>query len=100
MIILIILAASVALNLVLGYGAFNLLRKNEAFEDNMVAYDKYFESLQRGLATVIQQIQSVDIRGAFEADDEVGVVFAGIKGMVYTLNKFLERENDGSKEAN
>ena len=71
--------------LVLGYGVWNLLKKNEAHED----FDK--ELLTR-VEDILQQIRSIDIRGSFEADDEVGIVYKGIRGMVMTLQRFLEIE--------
>lgn len=87
MITLTLLILSVILNVALLWGVKNLMTKLEYFED-------YFEQLQQGLGHVLHQIKSVDIRGAFEADDEVGIVFKGIKGMIESLEGFLSLENE------
>jgi regulatory protein YycI of two-component signal transduction system YycFG len=82
------LVISILLNVVLGWVVFNLLRKIESLEE-------FFEAMQRQLQLVLEQIRIVDIRGSFEADDEVGFVFKGIQGMVETLDRFTVR-NDGN----
>ena len=51
-------------------------------------YELYFLRLQGQLAAVFAAIRSIDLRGAFEADDEVGAVFNGIKDCIYTLQDF------------
>lgn len=87
---LVLLILSLGLNVILGWVTFNLLRKVETFEE-------YFNSLHIQLQHVLNQITSIDIRGAFEADDEVGIVFKGIKGMIETLNDFLVKGNDNTE---
>lgn len=85
-----LLILSVVLNCFLIFGMFNSLKKIELFEE-------YFGNIQSQLITVLNQIRSIDIRGSFEADDEVGLVFKGIKGMIDTLDKFMAN-NDGEIE--
>jgi hypothetical protein len=43
---------------------------------------------------VLETIKSIDIRGSFEADDEVGAVFDSIKFMVNTLGAFVVVEEN------
>jgi hypothetical protein len=57
----------------------------------MKRLEDYFESLQQAIVTTIAQMKSIDIRGAFEADDEVGLVFKGMLNMVVSLNTFLAK---------
>jgi hypothetical protein len=64
------------------WGIRNLLKQNES-------YESYFEQLHEGLQYVLSQIKSVDRSGAFEIDDEVGLTFKGIKGMIDSLTAFL-----------
>jgi len=76
---------SLVANIIFIFSTVNMVRKVELFED-------YFNNVQEGLHHVLQQIRSVDIRGAFEADDEVGIVFKAILGMISALDDFVEKE--------
>jgi hypothetical protein len=62
-------------------------------------YEDYCETVLVEIRKVLHQIRGVDIRGSFEADDEVGVVYKGISGLVRSLETFLPEESDGSEEA-
>lgn len=87
----ILFVISVVVNLGLAWAVFNLLRKIEEFEE-------YFESLHAGLSSVFNQIRDIDIRGSFEADDEVGLVYSVIRGLVLTLEDFIIKEHGTSQE--
>ena len=73
--------------LVEGYIIWNLLRKNERLEtmieDNTERYINIYNTLKE-----------IDLKGAFEADDEVGSAFTEIKDLIETnidkLNKLQE----------
>ena len=65
----------------------NLLKKVETYED-------FSTTLLEEVQHILDQIRSIDIRGSFEADDEVGIVYAGIRGMVMRLKQFLEVEEE------
>lgn len=84
MIIFLSIALGICLVLIgiLAVGTKNVLTQNEAYED-------YFKQLQSGLESVQHQLKVIDRNGAFEADDEVGAMFAAIKGMITSLNTFL-----------
>lgn len=46
------------------------------------------------------EMQEIDRRGSFQADDEVGVIFNELKDNVTDLNQFIERYvNTGTEEA-
>jgi predicted PurR-regulated permease PerM len=77
-----LLGISVFVIVALSWGIRNLLKQNESYEN-------YFEDLNDGLQYVLTQIKTVDRTGAFEVDDEVGLIFKGIKGMVDSLSAFL-----------
>lgn len=64
---------------------YNLLRKVEVYED-------FCTILLSEAHVVLQGIRDVDLRGAFEADDEVGDAFDGIKSLIKRLETFLELE--------
>ncbi len=75
------LGLSLLINAFAFYTIINLISKLEAFED-------YFETLHTQLVHVLTQIRAIDLRGAFEHEDEVGLVFKGIVNMIDTLNGY------------
>jgi hypothetical protein len=73
---------------------FNLLRKYEKLEEDS---DKYYETTElnnRALAERVvfidNEINTIDRRGSFEADDEVGVFFKKIKELRDLLKEYVE----------
>jgi len=68
-----------------GYTSFNLLRKVERLETWIEEYtDRVIQT-----KTTLDQLDS---EGKFEADDEIGVVFEGIKTTIEDLNKITEKD--------
>lgn len=67
-----IIGLSILLNLMLAFTTWNLLRKNEYAED-------FIYRLVSAAKIAIDNMREVDIRGSFEADDEVGVTFRALK---------------------
>lgn len=57
-------------------------------------YDHYFNLLNKQLKFVILSMKSIDDRGIFEADDEVGVAFTGLKKCTDLLVPFISEEDD------
>lgn len=80
---LIIIGLLVIVNGICLYVIRNLLKKVETYED-------FIQELRQNALNILSQIKSIDIRGSFEADDEVGVVYSGIRTMVLRLSQFLE----------
>ena len=80
------LVVSVVINLTLLIGIRNLLRQNEQLEDRLVGTIK---DTQSKVLTALEKMQEIDIRQAFEKDDEVGVTFDQLKKIVEDLNEQL-----------
>ena len=74
------------------YGIANLTRKNEALEEYNQELELFVLKMQDETQEVLDNITAADIRGSFKSDDEVGIVFDGIKGMVDRLRIFLRTE--------
>ena len=75
----------VVLTLTFGFTTYNQMRKVERLEDWVENYS----------ARVIQTkniLDELDSEGKFESDDEIGVVFEGIKDAVNELNTITEKE--------
>jgi hypothetical protein len=84
MIVNILLGLSIGINIVLLYGIFNLVRKSEAIEDLMV---DTLRDTKEHITNALLVMQNSDIKGSFEADDEVGVAFKDIKTAIEELNE-------------
>ena len=72
----------------LGYTTVNLLRKNEKQEDILAGYLEYLDRMSRVIEVSDEKLKSIDARGTFESDDEVGFFFQQIKGLQDILNDF------------
>ena len=71
--------------LIEGYVIWNLTRKTELLET-------WIEDFSDRIADVQQELSDIDSTGHFEADDEIGSIFDGIKEIINDLNNFVESE--------
>jgi hypothetical protein len=55
-------------------------------EDVIVQYDLRDDETKKVLELMLQQMKEIDIKGSFEADDEVGSVFTQLKNVIETYN--------------
>jgi hypothetical protein len=93
-ILIIILTAAV---FALGYGCYNLIKQNESLEEVVVFYQTKFEEIrEKSLQTEIQ-LKELDIKGSFEADDEVGFVFKTIKDINSELTQTIQTTYEFSR---
>lgn len=82
--LIILLPASIILNILLLMRGINLVTQNEQLVDTINEYDdRQFETQQR-LESMLQKMREIDIRGSFESDDEVGAVFSELKETIET----------------
>ena len=88
----VIIAILSILVLVLGYTTFNLLKKNERAEDIVLGYLDYLDKISRVIEVADNKIKKIDVKGSFEADDEVGFFFKQIKQIQEILNDFQLKE--------
>ena len=86
--ILAIIILSVAV-VVLGYTTFNLLRKIEKQEDILSSYLTYLDRISRVIEVSENKLKTIDAKGTFSSDDEVGFFFQQIKGLQDILNEFV-----------
>jgi len=83
MIVEIILGIFVVICLLQGYAIWNLLIKQEQLED-------WTEGYIQKIGQINRNIDSIDYKGYFEADDEVGQIFKQIKEEVNSLEELTE----------
>lgn len=86
-----ILVISIVCNGILMFGILHALRRVENYEG-------FFNAMQDQLTTTILTIREIDLRGAFESDDEVGGVFKQIHAIINALDVFLTSEGVGASD--
>ena len=73
------------LSITLAYTSFNLFRKVERLET-------WVETYANNVTETKRMLDELDSEGKFKADDEIGVVFEGIKDAVDQLNTITEKD--------
>jgi hypothetical protein len=86
------------LTLLLGYGTYNLLRKNEALEDELDNSDAYIQSVYGSMKNAYDRMIKIDRLGSFESDDESGYIFDEIKSSIENLNEKYNLDAEEEKK--
>ena len=77
-----ILTISILLNILLFIRGMILVRQNEQLADAVIEADNVVEDSQATLEKMLEEMRTLDIKGSFEADDEVGTVFTELKELI------------------
>ena len=72
-----------------GYVIWNLTRKTEMLET-------WVENFSSRVVSVSDELKVIDATGHFEADDEIGTIFTGIKEIINDLKETLGEEVDAT----
>ena len=72
-----------------GYIIWNLIRKTELLET-------WVEDFTQTIETVQNDLEVIDVKGSFKADDEVGTIFEQIKETVNQLESYRGEDVDAS----
>jgi hypothetical protein len=72
-----------------GYIIWNLIRKTELLET-------WVEDFTQTIETVQNDLEEIDTKGSFKADDEVGTIFEQIKNTVNQLESYRGEDVDAS----
>jgi len=75
----IILGLSITLNIILFYRGYKLVEQIERYQQ---AYSELEDDVDETLNQMLDEMRQIDIRGSFESDDEVGVVFTELKDVI------------------
>lgn len=97
MIIIIISVILFLFNILFGYSTFNLLKKNEKLEEAIDKRDEYVNFLSEKIQYSKDQLQKIDEKGSFEADDEIGWFFQNIKAIQSILNQYIIENGENQK---
>ena len=78
----ILLPASIILNILLLIRGINLVKQNEKLSDVVNDYDARQGNTLITLENMLGEMKEIDLKGSFESDDEVGVVFTELKDTI------------------
>jgi len=82
--LIILLPVSIIFNILLLIRGINIIKQNESLRDIINVYDDRQLKTGQKLESMLQQMKDLDIKGSFESDDEVGVVFTELKETIET----------------
>ena len=66
------------------------VKRNEIMEDTIIEYQEQQEETKEVLESLLKQMKEIDLRGSFESDDEVGVVFNQLKDLIESYNENIQ----------
>jgi hypothetical protein len=78
----ILLPVSIIFNILLLIRGINLVKQNEKLSDVVNDYDVRQDNTLIILENMLGEMKEIDLKGSFESDDEVGVVFSELKNTI------------------
>jgi len=78
------------LSIILLVRGITLVKRNEMMEDIIIETQEQQEQTKEVLESLLKQMRELDIRGSFESDDEVGVVFTQLKDLIESYNENIQ----------
>ena len=97
MIYQIISGVLVVLILIFSYIIRNLTVKVEKYEDAISDQTKYLQNISDLIVDSQKHLNSLDEKGVFQSDDEVGYFFDQMKNVQKELDRYMLPENYGEK---
>jgi len=80
------------------YAIRNLLLKVERYEDVLQDQTKYLQNISNSIREGSEHLKTLDEKGVFQSDDEVGQFFEQMKYVQDELNRYMLPENYGKEE--
>ena len=88
----------VVILLILLYLLYNLLTKVEKYEDVVRDQVEYLQNISKTVSKSQKHLQTLDEKGVFQSDDEVGEFFNQMKEVQNELNRYMLPQNYGKEE--
>lgn len=88
----------VGIIIILSYITRNLLIKLEKYEDITADQAGYLQRISNAIGDSQKHLKSLDEKGVFQSDDEVGYFFEQMKNVQTELEQYMLPENYGKKE--
>ena len=76
------------------FANWNLLRKNEAQEDDIEFMNNWMNNISTRTNDVLRKAREIDRKGIFEKDDEVGSIYSELKKIIETLEELIVKVNE------
>ncbi len=76
------------------FANWNLLRKNEAQEDDIEFMNNWMNDISTRTNDVLRKAREIDRKGIFEKDDEVGSIYSELKKIIETLEELIVKVNE------
>jgi len=86
----VLLGVSLILNIILFIRGFSLVKQIEQLSDILNEYVLLKTETQSTLESMLENMRELDLKGSFESDDEVGVVFKELKQLIETYKNDIE----------
>jgi hypothetical protein len=80
--LVILLPASLIFNIILIRKGLVYVKQNEQLADTIKDYDIRQDNTLITLENMLGEMKEIDLKGSFESDDEVGVVFTELKNTI------------------
>lgn len=87
----------VVLVLIFSYIIRNLMVKVEKYEDAISDQTQYLQNISNLIGDSQKHLNSLDEKGVFQSDDEVGYFFDQMKNVQKELDRYMLPENYGEK---
>ena len=78
----ILLPASIIFNIILIRKGISLVKQNEELTNIIKDYDDRQDNTLIVLENMLGEMKEIDLKGSFESDDEVGIVFSELKNTI------------------
>jgi hypothetical protein len=72
----------------LGYVSYNLFKKVEKLEQIADSQEQYIRKFSSAVDSTNKKLETIDAKGTFESDDEIGWFFESVKTLQRELNDF------------
>ena len=76
------------------FANWNLLRKNEAQEDDVEFMNDWIDIINTQTKDVLKRAREIDRKGIFEKNDEVGSIYSELKKTIETLDNLIVKERE------
>jgi hypothetical protein len=86
----ILLPASILFNIILLIRGINLIKQNEVLADTIIFYDRRQLETLTIMENMLNEMRAMDLKGSFESDDEVGVVFTQLKDTIESYKNQIQ----------
>jgi hypothetical protein len=80
--LVLVLPSSLIFNIILIRKGLSYVKQNEELIDTIKDYDIRQDNTLITLENMLGEMKEIDLKGSFESDDEVGVVFSELKNTI------------------